>query len=250
MRYIRFLKTPRIVREKNSSKPYLSCLITITSDLGDSFLAHDITLSAELVDAETDEIIVWKSVQWHGGRTLPIALPLSKSRSARPIRVRVGVEPKSPYDEFSRLLDEDVRGTVSVWSAALDPSSPGNEAKKLAERRFRVGNGELMSIWEETGESIARHLWYLSPMQFIMRSTDKKRDAGITLSCHMNQLLGDGPLQLLPLPNRDSQPLRVIELGTGCGMVSISYSICSHLADVSGWHHYGTSQKKRKSYSQ
>jgi hypothetical protein len=160
MRYIRFLKTPRMAVEKNTAKPQLYSLITITSDLGDSFLLHDLALSAELLDAETDEIIVWKTVQWSGGRSLPITFPLSKSRGARPVRVRIGVEPKSSCDEFSKLQDEDFRGTVSAWSAPVDPSALGNEAAKLVERRFDVGDGVRVNVWEETGESIARHLWY------------------------------------------------------------------------------------------
>lgn len=45
------------------------------------------------------------------------------------------------------------------------------------------------------------------------------RDAGITISCHMNDLLarvGRESSQLLPKPQR---ALKVLELGTGCGMV-------------------------------
>lgn len=161
MRYIRFLKPPRITLEKNTSRPQLHCLITITSDLGDSFLLHDLALSAELLDAETEEIIVWKTVQWTGGRSLPITFPLSKSRSDRPVKVRIGVEPKAQFDDFSKLLDEDSRGTVSAWSAALVPSASGNETVKLVGRRFEICDGVQVNVWEETGESIARHLWYL-----------------------------------------------------------------------------------------
>jgi hypothetical protein len=160
MRYVRFLKPPRVALEKNTSRLQLYCLITITSDLGDSFLLHDLALSAELLDAETEEIIVWKTAQWTGGRSLPITFPLSKSRRGRPVRVRVGVEPKLTYDNFRRLLDHDCRGTVSAWSAAVVPSASGNGAVKLVERRFKVGEGVHVSLWEETGESIARHLWY------------------------------------------------------------------------------------------
>lgn len=161
MRYIRFLKTPRIVYEKNTSKPQIYCLITITSDLGDSFLPHDLMLSAELLDAESEEVILWKTVKWTGGRSVPITFPVSKTRGTRPMKVRLGVEPKSRCDEFNKLLDEDFRGTVSAWSVQIDPSASGTEAEKLVERRFDVGNGVRVDVWEETGESIARHLWYL-----------------------------------------------------------------------------------------
>lgn len=160
MRYIRFLKTPRITLDRSTSRAQLSCLVTITSDLGDSFLHHELTLSAELLDASTDEVVVWKTVQWSGGRSLPISFPLSKSWGARPVRVRVGVDPKSTFDQFNKLKDEDFCGTVSAWSAPIDPSTNGNEAEKLVERRFDVGDEVQIRVWEETGESIARHLWY------------------------------------------------------------------------------------------
>lgn len=163
MRYIRFLKPPRIIQDKSSSQAHISCLITITSDLGDSFLPFDLTLSAELIHRRNgvEEVLVWKIVQWTGAmRSLAISLPLSKSRRTWPLRVRIGTEPKSTYDEFSKLLQEDSRGVVSAWSTEIDPSKSVHEAEKLIERRIDVELKTPIIIWEETGESIARHLWY------------------------------------------------------------------------------------------
>lgn len=171
MRYIRFLKTPRIAYEKNSSKPQITCLITITSDLGDSFLPHNITLSAELIhirqekseeiDTEEGEVILWQAVQWKGGmRTLPVTFPLSKSHSAWPVHVRIGVEPKSEYDEFKELVEEQGwRGVVSAWSEPLDLAKGVEVSEKLVQRRFQIDGLSPLEICEETGESIARHLW-------------------------------------------------------------------------------------------
>lgn len=162
MRYVRFLKTPRIIEKKDSPKAHVQCLITITSDLGDSFLPCDVTLSAELLSsADKEEIIVWRTVEWKSGmRTLPIILPLSQTRPTWPVRVRVGVDSKSKLDEFEKLLNEECRGVVSAWSAPLDPTRGEKEADKLVERRFSSSEGKDVCVWEETGESIARHLWY------------------------------------------------------------------------------------------
>lgn len=166
MRYIRFLKTPRIVREKGSAKTHISCLITITSDLGDSFLPYDVTLAVELLHVlqENDEenVVVWKTVQWVGGmRSLAITLPIGRSHKAWPLRVRIGVEPKSRYDDIESLLqNEDFRGVVSAWSGLIDPTSGLEVAERFVQRRFDVGANLPLYISEETGESIARHLWY------------------------------------------------------------------------------------------
>lgn len=160
MRYIRFLKTPRVVTEKNTAKKHVNCLITITSDLGDSFLPYDIQLSAELLSCgqKDDRIVVWRSVEWAAGmRTLSISIPLPKSHApSSQLRVRVGQLPQGPYDDYATLSHKDARGVVSAWSP---PFTSTSEAAKLVERRLQLSEDSQISIWEETGESIARHLW-------------------------------------------------------------------------------------------
>jgi hypothetical protein len=161
MRYIRFLKPPRVVTFKGSSKQEISCLITITSDLGDSFLPYDIQLSAELLASHpTEEVVVWRTVQWSAGmRTLPVTFPLVKTRKSSKYRVRVGAEPKLTHDEYSRLSEDGSCGVVSAWSSPFNLSLPTHKGEKLVERRFKLSNGPTVNIYEETGESIARHLW-------------------------------------------------------------------------------------------
>ena len=158
MRYLRFLKPPRVAVDKASPRRHVVALVTISSDLGDSFLPHSVQLSAELWTCEPSaEVVVWSTVQWTAGlRSLLITLPLPTSRAAAPLRLRVGVVPKATCDDFGCLSDPGVRGVVSAWSS---PFTPSVGAAKLVERRFRLLSGEV-SIWEETGESIARHLWY------------------------------------------------------------------------------------------
>ncbi|KAF2645454.1 hypothetical protein P280DRAFT_417219 [Massarina eburnea CBS 473.64] len=209
MRYIRFLKTPRIVHEKNSPKTHISCLITITSDLGDSFLPQDITLSAELLHVgkhgHQEDVVLWKSVTWTSGmRVLPITLPLSKSHNAWPLRVRIGVAPKSEYDNFGELVEErGWRGVVSAWSGLVDVTQGVEVAENFVKRRFDVGVEGALEIFEETGESIARHLW----------------DAGITLACHIKSILSENEMFAI---KDGSRSFRVVELGTGCGIVGLT----------------------------
>jgi hypothetical protein len=165
MRYIRFLKTPRVVTEKESSRSHISCLITITSDLGDSFLPYDVKLSAELLSsAPSEEVLVWQTLQWSAGmRSLSVTFPLAKSHATSKLCVRVGVGPKSAHDDYSSLSDDGSRGVVSAWSSDFLASRSASAAEKLVERRFSLTNGSTVSVLEETGESIARHLWYFTP---------------------------------------------------------------------------------------
>jgi hypothetical protein len=161
MRYLRFLKTPRIAVDKNTNRKHVACLVTLTSDLGDSFLPYDVQLAAELLlctDAE-EQVLVWTTVQWTSGmRSLPIAIPLPKSYtpSSSLLRVRIGSVPGNSCDEYAALAEKDARGIVSAWSPTF---ALNKEAPKLAERRFKLSEGSNITIWEETGESIARHLW-------------------------------------------------------------------------------------------
>lgn len=158
MRYIRFLKTPRVVADRKTGKSDVYCLITITSDLGDSFLPYHVELSAELLSAKAPEQpLIWRTVHWTSGtRSLPVTFPLPKALASSSLRLRVGVEPKARHDGYEQLSDDGHRGIVSAWSAEFSVSV---EAVRLVERRFTVARDQQLSIWEETGESIARHLW-------------------------------------------------------------------------------------------
>lgn len=170
MRYVRFLKTPRIAAAKNSQRKDVTCLVTITSDLGDSFLPNDVQLCAQLLlcTPVEEHVLVWTTVQWTSGmRSLSIAIPLPKHHAlaSSSLRVRIGTEPGNSYDDYAALAEEDVRGVVSATSPAF---TLDKEAPKLAERRFRLSNDSNLCIWEETGESIARHLWYVHfPCSFL-----------------------------------------------------------------------------------
>jgi hypothetical protein len=158
MRYVRFLKTPRITAEKGTNKSNVYCLVNITSDLGDSTLPYDATLVAELISPQQgDQVLSSRCVKWTADmRTLAITLPLKPQQKNMPLRVRVGVTPKATFDTFSSLSAPESSGIVSAWSAEFTSQK---EAVKLAERRFQIAN-QTIKVWEETGESIARHLWY------------------------------------------------------------------------------------------
>ncbi|KAJ4983847.1 UPF0665 family protein c [Stagonosporopsis vannaccii] len=217
MRYIRFLKTPRLTSEKGTKRTQVYCLITITSDLGDSTLPYDADLVAELIsparDFQGDEVLVERAIKWTAGlRTLPVTLPLKTWHAAGPLRMRIGTKPKASHDTFDELSQVESQGIVSAWSAPFD-SAGQKEAIKLVERRFSIAH-RTIRIWEETGESIARHLW----------------DAGIALSSQLSALATPTPTPdslstALSLPSRPPNArLTILELGTGCGIVGTTFA--------------------------
>ena len=58
---------------------------------------------------------------------------------------------------------------MSAWSAPFGAPRAGGGlrtdevviAEGFVERRLHLGLGRGLAVWEETGESIARHIWYL-----------------------------------------------------------------------------------------
>ena len=57
----------------------------------------------------------------------------------------------------------------------------------------------------------------------VLQSLNRYRDAGITLSSHIDGLLDESSsLAKALLPSKRNTRLRILELGTGCGIVGIS----------------------------
>lgn len=160
--YIRFLKSPRIQKQKPRSVS-ISALICVTTDLGDSFLAHDVDLLATLVLDGTDKVLCQRALNWKAGkRELPISLgPFPENLSQYTIILGVGaINPRQaePPTEDYILGNPGVPLVISGWSAPFGGSHP-LVAEKLIERRFGPKDKLNLRIWEETGNSIARHIW-------------------------------------------------------------------------------------------
>lgn len=164
--YIRFLKTPRtqIVKPGLVS---VSALISITTDLGDAFLAEDVVLQAQLIDASgtktnSTSILVENTYNWEAGkRELAITTGLFKVAS-KVSKVVLAIGPKTASS--SSTLDTDLSDAkrvplvISGWSASFSVAQNG-PAEKVIERRFVLQNDTQLRMWEETGNNIARHIW-------------------------------------------------------------------------------------------
>lgn len=183
MHYIRFLKPPRLLSASSSTPLSISAKITVTTDLGESFLLANTSLVVALeLDDGTSLLGVGKGREYvwtgrDGMRSLELVIPIPMSKGKRKMSgqvVRMLVRPKEEgfsVESFEKLLDNkdsDNGGcVVTVRSMAIDISSGANGGKApgvgMAERVFSMGAGynkRRVRIWEETGESIARHIWY------------------------------------------------------------------------------------------
>lgn len=160
--YVRFLKTPRLQKDKSAGLR-ANALICITTDLGDAFLAEDAPLLVQLVLEDSGKVVNHQTVQWEAGcRELQISLGPVPRRSSMPAFVLyIGACPGTSSSSTPRQCD-DLSGNsvpliLSAWSAPF--GGHASVADKLVERRLALDNALTMRIWEETGNSIARHIW-------------------------------------------------------------------------------------------
>lgn len=170
MHYIRFLKSPRLIDNSLRNTPSsLTAKITVTTDLGESFLWEDISFVAELV-AEDGETVITKGTEYiwkgrEGMRALEVSLRIPK-RTEGVVRMKVrpaskNLDVENLSDVVERVVEEEEGCVVGVRSMDIGLSPLSKEIQPpLAERVFQIKEGkEELHIWEETGESIARHIW-------------------------------------------------------------------------------------------
>lgn len=158
--YIRFLKTPRLQKQKGGLLS-VSALVCITTDLGDAFLAQDVHLLAILQTEHSRKVLYQEPLKWTAGkRELCILLgPFSEQFSRQTVVLGLNaVDPRRPGPRLFDPLFEagNVPLVISGWSAPFG-GPQFIVADKLVERRF--GDRLDLRIWEETGNSIARHIW-------------------------------------------------------------------------------------------
>jgi hypothetical protein len=180
MHYVRFLKSPKLVRvriDARDGKQTVDAKVTVTTDLGESFLAADIGLVVCLIDGDGKYTLgPGKKYLWNGRkgmRSLEVSVPVA--RLLRTGRVRMVVGPKEERYKagaFEEVLggeatNEDESGdVVAIRSMEINLRDGKPVGTGMAERVFTSTAGDTIKeihIWEETGESIARHVWYATP---------------------------------------------------------------------------------------
>lgn len=152
--YIRYLRTPQI-KDVSKKAFELSAVVAVTTDLGDSFYSEDVTLVARLVDAtKNGEILCSLHVAWKAGsRAAKVNLECNVKYSGCLVNLHV-----TTRDTISAQISKTPPAIVDIWSTSFI-LKPKSRADPLVERRLQLHSKSSARIWEETGDSIARHIW-------------------------------------------------------------------------------------------
>lgn len=182
-------------------------MIAITTDLGETFHPEDLEVVATIRDLEQNgEIYLQRRVQCKAGaRSIPISFNLSYQNVNWPTCLHVAVKGQTTKS-FGFLPP-----IVDIWSGLLNPTKGHMESGRLVERRFISTAERTVSLLEDAGDSIARHLWDGS--QALAQHIDQ------TISLQIPSSL---PLLEYVLISATYRKLTVLELGCGCGSVGIS----------------------------
>ena len=154
--YIRFLKTPQIYQKKKEN-PLIKIAVAVTTDLGDAFFPGKLLLGYEIL-AVGDRIVNKDIDGIHCSEStmcLRVEIPVERSHCLKPLRMHVF--PKSINGAEDIQLG-DIPPIVDIWSDSFMLSDRDTSSWRV-ERRLALGNIPPLRIWEDVGDSIARHIW-------------------------------------------------------------------------------------------
>ncbi|KAK7946037.1 uncharacterized protein PG986_010358 [Apiospora aurea] len=223
MHYIRLLR-PVSMETTNRREEVLSVLLTITTDLGDSFFGPDepLALGATLKTGSRARVLACQAdqtspLQWRAGmRVLKAQLrlrePLPREKTTVCIFARSsGDRSKTPsnrpywrhgYEDgqtelivpVSVDMIDRVCAPVSLRTLPLPKRADGDDASNDDEHSLELG--------EDIGESIARHIW----------------DAGLVTASFLSDSCRSAAVMADILPVRRDR-INVLELGCGVGIL-------------------------------
>ncbi|KAH0542228.1 hypothetical protein FGG08_003350 [Glutinoglossum americanum] len=183
MRYIRFLKYPRCSYPRKQDSSTITALITITSDLGESFCSKDVTIAANLVRDKDGESMGYKVHQWRAGmRNLLVDVNVGDI-TAYPMKLHIAAKYQNG-DDSCEYLSNAGNYIVSAWSETL----------------CLLGKSTIECMVERRDAGLIL-------MSFL--------DAGITAGAIDVASLRE------TLATAKQRRLNCIELGTGCGIVGL-----------------------------
>ena len=201
--YVRLLSPPQVA-ESQKKLLHVSAVLAVTTDLGDAFLAEDVELSVRLVRAQTEaQILSEQTVTCKGAsRALKVVLTCSAKHASVSVRLHVAALGLETSVLTPKILD--------VWSMPFELANK-QRAEPLVDRELSLGNHTTLKIREETGDSIARHIW----------------DASLGFLIYLEQITStpQEDSKIRKLINASAKNLiKVLELGAGCGIVGIAFA--------------------------
>ena len=201
--YIRFLSPPQTT-ETQKKLFSVSAVVAITTDLGDAFFPEDVDLLVRVVATGTQaKTLSEHKASWKGSsRALKVAIQCSGKYATHHVRVHMAATDSSGTLPSLKILD--------VWSMPFELANQ-QRAEPLVDRELIFSETANLKIREETGDSIARHIW----------------DASFGFLIHLQRTLNESSTciktQKLINKGKDKR-LRILELGAGCGIVGIAYA--------------------------
>ncbi|GAB1316086.1 Putative methyltransferase-domain-containing protein [Madurella fahalii] len=225
MHYIRLLRSPVVGRGRVHAS--IKVVLTITTDLGDSFLSPREPLELSVIGAYTErrdgndqlipiELAQGCALRWRAGmRVLKFDVPLPPQPVATiQIRPSNGALAALSTTDISRSKHGLV---IAAYANISRPSDAATAPVSFRSLRLPVSQdtaAQVMQVEEDIGESIARHIW----------------DAGITAVSLIADICLDNrpeglettlPLLRNILRPEHHRPLNILELGCGVGILSI-----------------------------
>lgn len=160
MHYIRLLKAPRM--HGSGSQGSISTTITITTDLGEDFYHADtkLEISIKANDITHGPVLARRQIRWHGSmRALPVELPFAYIMKLKSFFLVI----KACDDQAGALRvdgEELHLPCILSMTTTCTITPPGRiECDRMIVRSISLEQHGDLHIWEESGDSIARHVW-------------------------------------------------------------------------------------------
>ncbi|KAI1207703.1 putative methyltransferase-domain-containing protein [Annulohypoxylon truncatum] len=227
MHYIRLLRPAKL----DGRKPIVSLLITITTDLGDSFLYPDEPVDL-LVSADDPlgQSVISKADQgqpfrWTAGmRVLDIKLPVRAHMRSDDVTCTIKIHPATQPLPSGALRSKDVlpwrigESSSAGWGLIMPVSVEvvRGICSPVSLRTLQLDTGSQpedqlnlnLELEEDIGESIARHIW----------------DAGVVTASFLADACRtrEGVRDILPIRRG---VFSVLELGCGVGILGITLAL-------------------------
>ncbi|EXJ65423.1 hypothetical protein A1O7_01764 [Cladophialophora yegresii CBS 114405] len=205
--YIRFLRAPQCDASKKTVG--VSAVLAVQTDLSDALLSQDVVLRAEIVEANSPwRVLHSQSLQWQPtSRALKFTIQCPGKYTSWPIQLHVTTQQTQSAVNLSEIPE-----ILDIWSCAFLLSDK-QRSEPIVERRLALWNNTTVRIWEDIGESMARHIWDAS-LGFVMY---------LARALSSSPPSGGGTLAAL-VKSGKVRKLKVLELGAGCGIVGIAFA--------------------------